>query len=75
MRAIELCHQWRPLFHADLVDAVFVTVERQQTAVAMEAQAFQRIQDEVGRELGKWGGMIGHAGILQAPGRAAGKPI
>ncbi len=42
--AIELGNQWRPIFHACLVDAVLVTVQCQQPPVAAQADAIQRIQ-------------------------------
>src|SRR5271169_4471201 len=49
-RAIELRHQRRPFFHADLIHAVLIAVERQQAAITAEAHAFQRIQYAIGSQ-------------------------
>ena len=47
---IELGHHRRPALDADPVDAVLVAVQRQQPAVAVQADALHRRQDVVRRE-------------------------
>ncbi len=53
-RAVELRRHRRPLFHADLIDAILETVQREQPAVAMQADALQRIKQQIGRERRVW---------------------
>src|SRR5450830_53404 len=62
LRTIELRHQRRPLFHADLIDPILVAVERQQTPIAIQADAIECIEHGVRRQPGEveYGGGIGH---------------
>src|SRR3989338_2340311 len=41
---VEFRHQRCAFFHADLIDAVLVAIERKQTPIAAQTDAFQRIQ-------------------------------
>jgi hypothetical protein len=50
LRPIKLGDERHAFFHADLVNTVFVAIERQQPAVAPETDAIQRIEDEIWRE-------------------------
>jgi hypothetical protein len=59
-RAVELYDDRRPVVYADLIHAVFVAVERQEPAIATEADAFERVEHAVGCEAGV--GRRGHAG-------------
>ncbi|MDB5794380.1 MAG: hypothetical protein JWR25_759 [Noviherbaspirillum sp.] len=52
-RPIELCNHRRSLFHADLVHAIFVAVERDQSPVAMEAYAVEPVEDRIRIEAGE----------------------
>ena len=64
-RTIELGDEWRVVFDADLVHAVLVAVEREQSPVAVKACAFQRSEEKVGRERSVRRHVFGHARILQ----------
>ena len=48
------------VFHAHLIDAVFVTVEREQAAVGAQAGTVERVEDKVGRKAGVGGRRFGH---------------
>ncbi len=50
LRAIELCDQRRIVFDADLVDAVFVAVQRQQSRVTEIPGGLDGVDDHVGAE-------------------------
>ena len=60
LRAIKLDDQWRPLFHPDLVHAIFVTVQPEQATVGRKTNACERVEGAVGREIGI--GSCGHRG-------------
>ena len=49
-RPVELGDQRRAFFHAHLIDAVFVAIERQQAPVGAKADRLDRIQHVIGRE-------------------------
>jgi len=57
--AVELGDQRRAVFHARLIDAVLITVEGQQAAVAAQTDAVQRIEHGIGGERGEGLGMHG----------------
>src|SRR5437879_2650562 len=61
---VELGDVRRTVFHRHLVDAVFVTVEREHPAVAGEPDAVQRVEHDVRRQAGERRDMIVHAMIL-----------
>jgi hypothetical protein len=50
LRAVELQHQRCAVFHADLIDAVFVAVQGQQAAIAVDTQTFECIEYAIGRQ-------------------------
>jgi hypothetical protein len=51
-RPVELGDQRRVVFDADLVDAVFIAVQRQQAAVAAQADAVEGVEHAVGAQRG-----------------------
>ena len=51
LRPIELRDDLAAVFQADLIDAVFVTVEREQMTVAMETECLDRGEDLVRRKI------------------------
>src|SRR5438552_629701 len=61
---VELGDVRRTVFHRHLVDAVFVTVEREHPAVAGEPDAVQRVEHDVRRQAGERRGNIAHAAIV-----------
>ena len=63
-RAVELGDDRRLVFAPHLVDAVFVAVEREQPAIAADAERIERIEDAVGRECGVRMREAVHAAIL-----------
>ena len=60
-RTIELRDDRRLVLAPHLVDAVLVTVEREQAAVAADADGVERVEDEVGGQDGI--GVSGHGGV------------
>jgi len=50
-RAIELGDQWRRILYTDLVDAILVTVQRQESPAAGKPERFHRRQDIVRLQL------------------------
>jgi hypothetical protein len=57
MRPVKLRDDRRTVFHADLIDAIFVAVEREHAPVGAfaerEEDAVERIEDALGREIGE----------------------
>ena len=51
---IKLNHPRRTVVHENLIDAVLITVECQQTTIGRKANALQRIEQRIGRERRKW---------------------
>src|SRR3954464_13391417 len=47
IRPVELHDDWRSAFESDLVDAVFVTVEREDATIRNTAQRFDTFNDDV----------------------------
>src|SRR3989338_2586489 len=61
--AIKLGDQGRAVFHARLIDAVLITVERQQTPIAAQPDAVQRIEHGIGSKRGE--GLGAHGRIVR----------
>src|SRR6185436_20745529 len=60
-RPVEFRDQRLVVLNADLINPVFIAVQRQQPAVAAKSDGFDRIQHQIGRQPGiRWGG-FGHA--------------
>src|SRR6266508_353229 len=66
LRAVELGDVRLTVFHRDLVDAVFVTVEREHPAIADEPDAVQRVEHDIGCQSGERRGNIAHAAIVSS---------
>ena len=61
LRTVELGDVKRTVFHRHLVDAVFVTVEREHPSITGEPDAVQRVEHDVRRQAGERRGNIAHA--------------
>src|SRR5439155_11183952 len=74
-RAVELRHPRRTVFHRHLVDAGFITVERDHSSIADEPDAVQRVEHDVRRQAGERRDMIVHATINTQRGSGRGCAI
>ncbi len=65
-RPIELDNDRRAVFDVDLVDAVLVAVQREQSAVPAHARGFERVEHRVGRQVRIGMAIDVHAGHRRA---------